>query len=112
MDAFTAIAEPTRRHIMETLAAGGELAATDIHNLYPASAPAISQHLKILREANLVRVEKRGQQRIYFINPEPIRELQKWIEQFTANIEERYQALDRVLEIEKQRLSNKKKEKN
>ena len=97
---------------METLASGGELAATDIHNRYPVSPPAISQHLKVLREANLVRVEKRGQRRIYFINPEPIRELQKWIEQFTANMEERYQALDRVLDIEKQRLmTNKKKEK-
>ena len=94
------------------LAANGQLSATDISNRFKASNPAISQHLKVLREANLVGVEKRAQKRIYYINPEPLRELEKWIKQFTANLEEQYQALDKVLEIEKQRLSaNNEKEK-
>lgn len=112
MDTFTALAEPTRRSILEMLAASGNLSATDIYKNFRTSPPAISQHLKVLREANLVRVEKRAQQRIYYINPEPMRELEKWIHQFAENLEERYQALDKVLEIEKQRLrANKKKEK-
>jgi DNA-binding transcriptional ArsR family regulator len=112
MDTFTALAEPTRRNILEMLAASGNLSATDIYKKFKTSPPAISQHLKVLREANLVRVEKRAQKRIYYINPEPMRELEKWIKQFAANMEERYQALDRVLEIEKQRLlANKDKEK-
>lgn len=112
MDMFLALAEPTRRNILEMLAAKGNLAATDIYKNFKASPPAISQHLKVLREANLVRVEKRAQQRIYYINPEPMKELEKWIQQFAQNMEERYQALDKVLEIEKQRLvANKKKEK-
>lgn len=105
MDTFTALAEPTRRSILEMLATDGQLSATDIYNKFDTSHPAVSQHLKVLREANLVRVEKRAQKRIYYINPEPMRELEKWIHQFAANLEERYQALDRVLEIEKQRLS-------
>jgi DNA-binding transcriptional ArsR family regulator len=54
--------------------------------------------LKVLREAKLVRVEKRAQQRIYYINPEPMQELEKWIQQFTAVMEERYSALDKLLE--------------
>ena len=104
MDTFTAIAEPTRRDILEMLAANGDLSATDIYRKFKSSPPAISQHLKVLREARLVRVEKRAQQRIYHINPEPMRELEKWIQQFAAKVEDQYQALDKVLEIEKQKL--------
>ena len=58
MDAFTALAEPTRRNIMEMLATNESLSATDIYKNFKASAPAISQHLKVLKTANLVRVEK------------------------------------------------------
>ena len=105
MDAFTALAEPTRRNIMEMLATSGSLSATDIYKNFKASAPAISQHLKVLKTANLVRVEKRAQKRIYYVNPEPMRELEKWVHQFAAKIEDQYQALDRLLEREKLRLS-------
>ena len=107
MDTFTALAEPTRRNILEVLAANGNLAATDIYRKFKSSPPAISQHLKVLREANLVRVEKRAQQRIYFINPEPMKELEKWVHRFAAETEERYQRLDHVLEAEKQKLEPK-----
>ena len=105
MDTFTALAEPTRRNILEMLAAKGNLSATDIYTKFKVSPPAISQHLKVLREAKLVRVEKRAQQRIYFINPEPLHDLEKWVHQFAAYWEERYQALDKILEIEKARLN-------
>ncbi len=112
MDTFTALAEPTRRSILEMLSTSGNLPATDIYRKFKASPPAISQHLKVLREANLVRVERRAQQRIYYINPEPMKELEKWVHQFSAKLEERFQSLDTVLEIEKQRLlANKEKEK-
>ena len=111
MDVFTALAEPTRRNILEMLVASGNLSATDIYRKFKSSPPAISQHLKVLRDANLVRVEKRAQQRIYYINPEPMRELEKWIHQFAANLEDRYQALDKLLEVEKTKLQTTKKEK-
>ncbi|MFT3745726.1 MAG: metalloregulator ArsR/SmtB family transcription factor [Pyrinomonadaceae bacterium] len=110
MDTFTALAEPTRRTILERLAANGNMSATDIYRGFKSSPPAISQHLKVLREAKLVRVEKRKQQRIYYINPEPMRELEKWVHQFAANMEDQYQRLDKILEIEKQRLVEKEKE--
>src|SRR4051794_17802666 len=100
MDTFTALAEPTRRNILEMLAANGNLSATDIYRRFKVSPPAISQHLKVLREADLVRVEKRAQQRIYYINPEPMRELEKWVHQFAAQAEERFERLDKILEIE------------
>lgn len=98
MDTFTALAEPNRRRIMEMLAEHGNLSATDIYKNFKSTPPAVSQHLKVLREANLVRVEKRAQKRIYFVNPEPMEELERWIRQFAARTEKRYQALDKVLE--------------
>ena len=112
MDIFTALAEPTRRNILEMLSARGGLSATDIYRNFKSSPPAISQHLKVLKQADLVRVEKRKQQRIYYVSPDPLKELEKWIRQFASNMDEKYQALDKVLEIEKQRLaSTEKKEK-
>lgn len=98
MDTFTALAEPNRRRILEILAAHGNLSATDIYRKFKSTPPAVSQHLKVLREAKLVRVEKHAQKRIYYVNPGPIEELERWIRQFAARTEERYQALDKVLE--------------
>ena len=101
MDAITALAEPTRRRILEMLAKDGHMPAGAIYKHFKASPPAISQHLKVLKEANLVTVQKRAQQRIYYVNPEPMKELEKWIRQFTARAERQYQRLDAVLEREK-----------
>lgn len=98
MDTFTALAEPTRRNILEMLVAKDGISAGDIYGKFKASPPAISQHLKVLREAKLVRVEKRAQQRIYYINPEPMKELEKWIHQFATKVEVQFTALDRLLE--------------
>jgi DNA-binding transcriptional ArsR family regulator len=100
MDTFTAISEPTRRAILEMLT-GGELAAGVIYRRFSSSPPAISQHLKVLRESNLVRVERRAQQRIYYINPEPMRELEKWVRQFAGKLDEQFKRLDLLLESEK-----------
>ena len=72
MDKFHALAEPTRRQIVEMLAREGSMTAGDIQARFSVSAPAISQHLKVLREAGVVQVEKRAQQRIYRINPESV----------------------------------------
>src|SRR5258706_1061947 len=106
MDKFHALADPTRRKIIEMLANDGELSATEISNKFKTSAPAISQHLKILREANLVRVEKRAQQRIYQINPQKITELEQWAKQMTMLWNKRFDALEKVLEREKNKLKN------
>ena len=98
MDAFTALADPTRRNIMEMLAASGSLSATDIYKNFKSSPPAISQHLKVLKTANLVRVEKRAQQRIYYINPEPMKELEKWIRHFTREMQDSHDRLEALLQ--------------
>jgi DNA-binding transcriptional ArsR family regulator len=103
MDAFTALADPTRRTIVELLASRGRLPASEIAGRFPVSAPAISQHLKVLREAGLVRVEKQAQQRIYRINRATMLEMEQWIRQVRELWDERFDALDRVLEAEKAR---------
>ena len=78
MDMFYALADPTRRKILELLASRGQLSATEIYDQFGATPPAISQHLKVLRQAGLVLMEKRAQQRIYKLNPESLLELEDW----------------------------------
>ncbi len=103
---FYALAEPTRRSIIELLASKGQLSATDISDNFDVSPPAISQHLKILREANFVRVEKRAQQRIYRINPDAMSEIEQWIQKMTQRWNDRFNILDEILEREKRKTPN------
>lgn len=104
MDMFSALADPNRRSIIELLAAKGQLSATDISGRFSVSAPAISQHLKILKEADLVEVEKRAQMRLYRINPAKIEELDRWLKKLKKNWEARFERLDELLEREKAKL--------
>ena len=101
MDVFFALADPTRRSIVELLARRGRLSASDISNKFQTSPSAISQHLKILRESGLVDMEKRAQQRIYQINPQAVSELEMWVQRLREQWEERFQALDALLEQQK-----------
>jgi DNA-binding transcriptional ArsR family regulator len=104
MDMFSALGEPTRRSIVEMLAASGQLSSSDISAKFNISSPAISQHLKVLREADLVVVEKRAQQRIYQLNPAKMSELEDWIKKLSRLWDERYSRLDTLLQEEKKKL--------
>jgi DNA-binding transcriptional ArsR family regulator len=106
MDVFEALAAPTRRQIIEMLASKGELSATDIYRRFDASPPAISQHLKILREAKLVRVERQGQLRIYQIDPDGMGEIDQWTMRMTRLWNKRLDALDKVLQSEKAKMKS------
>jgi DNA-binding transcriptional ArsR family regulator len=100
MDKFAALADPTRRTIIEILAIHGQLCASEISDRFRVSPSAISQHLKVLHEANLVKMEKQAQQRLYRINPEPLRELEEWVSRMRELWDERSGALDKVLQEE------------
>jgi DNA-binding transcriptional ArsR family regulator len=78
MDIFTALAEPTRRKIIEILAEHGQMPASEIYDYFDSTPQAISQHLKVLREAKLVTVEKQAQKRLYALNPDKVKEFEKW----------------------------------
>jgi DNA-binding transcriptional ArsR family regulator len=101
MNAITALADPTRRRIVEILAAGprpsGEIAAQ-----FDLSAPAISQHLKTLRAARLVRVRAEAQRRIYEIDLRGVNELSDWLEHVRSFWAPRLDALEKQLTNEKE----------
>jgi DNA-binding transcriptional ArsR family regulator len=85
---------------LELLAQHGELPASEIARQFPMSAPAISQHLKVLREANVVTMEKRAQRRIYRINPQAVQEVENWAGRMTRLWQRRFDALDDLLREE------------
>jgi DNA-binding transcriptional ArsR family regulator len=103
MDLFTALADPTRRSILELLAKKGPLAATEICEKFQTSPQAISQHLKVLREAKLVQMEKQAQKRLYRLNPAAMLELEDWVGQLTQLWSQRFDALEEVLQAEKKK---------
>lgn len=104
MDMYSALAEPTRRTILEMLAAKGQLSASDIYDKFNVSHPAISQHLKILRDTNLVHVEKKAQQRLYHINPDALSQIEDWLHRLQKKWDEQFDRLDILLEKEKKKL--------
>lgn len=77
--AFSALADPTRLSIITMLAEFGELSASQISGKFDSTASAISQHLKVLREARLVIMQKRAQQRIYQLDVATITEMEQWL---------------------------------
>ena len=79
MLAFTALADPTRRKIVELLGRG-ERSAGEIADEFDVSQPAISQHLKALRDAGLVRMRAEAQRRIYALDPEGLAAIDTWLE--------------------------------
>jgi len=109
-DIFSALADPTRRKIVEMLADHDGYPASNIHEQFQISPQAVSQHLKILREANVVHVEKKAQQRIYRINTEAMVELEEWVRNMRLRWSSRLDALDAVLEAEMKKLKNDLKE--
>jgi len=97
MDRFVALADPTRRRIVEML---GEraLAAGEITAHFSMSAPAISQHLKVLKAAGLVTAEVSGQRRIYRLDPEGLDAFEAWVGQVRGFWNAGLDRLERELE--------------
>ncbi len=96
MQSLAAIADPTRRRIVELLAER-ERSAGELVGEFDLSAPAISQHLKVLREAGLVLTRAEGQTRIQSLNPDGFAELEAWLEKTRSVWSSRLDALEREL---------------
>lgn len=79
MNAFAALSDETRREIVRLVAKSGELTSTEISQNFKMSPPAISQHLKILKEANVLQMKKDAQKRIYSLSDSGIDEVEDWI---------------------------------
>jgi DNA-binding transcriptional ArsR family regulator len=93
VEALGALADPTRREIVALLARR-EFAAGDLAARFPVSRPAISRHLRVLREAGLVRDRVEGRHRLYALDPQPLRELDDWLEPYRDLWARRLDALD------------------
>lgn len=78
---MSALADPTRRRVFERLKSGPQPVGRIARGL-PVSRPAVSQHLKVLKDAGLVADEAEGTRRVYYIDPEGLGELRKWLDQF------------------------------
>lgn len=89
--AFWALADPTRRKLLEQLRAGPRPVGEIARHL-PVSRPAVSQHLKVLKEAGLVAEERRGTQHIYRIDPEGLGPVRAWLDRFWDSALEAFKA--------------------
>jgi DNA-binding transcriptional ArsR family regulator len=96
-DVFHAIAHPARRAILVTLKEG-ERAASDLAEPFRMTFAAISQHLRVLEEAALVSVRRDGRQRLYRLDPRPLRDVVTWADEFAAFFGQRLDALGTYLD--------------
>jgi len=99
MQSLLAIADPTRRRIVELLAVK-ERTAGELVEEFDMSAPAISQHLNVLREAGLVKTRAEGQSRIQALNPGGFDDLEAWLQKTRSIWSSRLDALERELRAE------------
>jgi len=97
MNAFAALADNTRREIVLLLAEKGEMSATEISNRFSITAPAVSQHLKVLREAKGIHRKKQAQKRLCSIEESGINEIGEWLTDLKKLWNKRFDALDEYL---------------
>ncbi len=100
MDAFHALAEPRRRKVVEILVHRGKLSASEISHEFDVTPQAISQHLRVLREANVLQMEKRAQRRLYTFNPKSMRPIEAWTADMARLWNSRLDRLERSLKEE------------
>jgi DNA-binding transcriptional ArsR family regulator len=96
-DAFNAVAEPRRREILDVLASG-EMSVGDLVALLGLAQPQVSKHLKVLKDVGLVDVRDEGRQRLYRLNGRPLKPIHDWVSNYRQAWEERFQAMDHLLE--------------
>lgn len=97
IETFAALAEPNRFHIIELLRSGPRT-VNDIGDRLHLNQPQASKHLRVLKEAGLVDVQARANQRLYELHPRRLRELHNWLEGYRQLWDERFQELDQIIE--------------
>jgi DNA-binding transcriptional ArsR family regulator len=97
--AFHALADPTRRAVLDLLRQGRQPAG-QIARAFPVSRPAISKHLRLLRRAHLVQERREGRNRLYQLNPEPLKAVDTWLQQYRVFWETNLNSLKTFVEAE------------
>jgi len=100
MDAFSVLAEPHRRRVVEILAHRGKLSASQISDEFDVTPQAVSQHLRVLREANVIQMERSAQRRFYALNPQSMDQIQIWTSQMARLWRGRLDRLEKALNEE------------
>jgi DNA-binding transcriptional ArsR family regulator len=95
-DVFHAIADPTRRAIL-TLIAMQAMTPNAIADHFKSSRQAVSKHIQILSECELVKQKQQGREIYYHLNPQKMKEIDKWLEQFRIMWEAKFDSLDKLL---------------
>jgi DNA-binding transcriptional ArsR family regulator len=96
---FSALADPTRRAVLDLLRQGSQPAGR-IAEVFPVSRPAISRHLRLLRRAHLIQERREGRNRIYQLNPEPLKAVDSWLEQYRTFWNANLAGLKAFVEVE------------
>ncbi|HCD52498.1 MAG TPA: transcriptional regulator [Balneolaceae bacterium] len=96
-DVFQGIADPTRREIISLLAKGEPMNLNSIAERFDISRPAISKHIKILEECNLIDIQQEGRQRICELKPESLEPVSDWVEKNRRLWNQRLDALEDYL---------------
>jgi DNA-binding transcriptional ArsR family regulator len=94
---FRAVADPTRRAILDLLL-DGERTVGEIAERFAVSRPAVSKHLRVLRTARLVRARREGRRRLCALDPEPLRAIDVWLEDYRGEWQSRLARLKRHVE--------------
>ena len=94
---FDAVADPTRRQILDLLRIRPHT-VNELTDALKISQPGVSKQLRVLREVGLVRVRQDAQRHWYELNPEPLAEVNTWLENYRHLLQERYERLDKLLE--------------
>lgn len=97
--AFSALADPTRRAVLDLLRRGSQPAGR-IAQAFPVSRPAVSKHLRLLRSARLVRERREGRHRIYELNPGPLRAVDAWLSEYRSFWQSSLTSLKAFVEFE------------
>jgi DNA-binding transcriptional ArsR family regulator len=97
MTVLDVIADPTRRRILDVVRAG-ERSVGELVEKVGMHQPGVSRHLKVLRDAGLVEVRRDAQRRLYRLRPEPLMELDAWLEPYRAEWSARLDSLERHLQ--------------
>ena len=103
-DVFQAIADPTRRAILSLIALQA-MTPNALAEHFASSRQAVSKHIKILTECQLIKQEQSGREIYYHFNPKKMKEVDKWLEQFRVMWEDRFNQLDNVLKNQKNKKS-------
>jgi len=106
-DVFHAVADPTRRHLLERLRAEGPASITRLSEDLPMSRQAVTKHLGVLEAAGLIEKRARGRERVHVLSSEPLREVSDWLVPYEQAWDERLERLRSHLSDDVERIERK-----